>query len=73
MEYHSLKAIETTDFQKDVDSIDQFLYGRINQDTWQSSPIELNGKEYIKYKPILDKWLDKREVLEIQIHIPDEV
>jgi len=49
-------VFETLDFQADIDKIDQFLFGRINQDTWQTEPIEFEGKSYIKHKPILDEW-----------------
>lgn len=67
MEYYKLKAIETTDFQGDVDSIDNFVYGIIDQTTWQSNPIICEGKEYIKYKPVLDGWLNGKKVVDIQI------
>jgi len=64
-------AIETTEFQKDIDEIDQFLFGRINQDTWQTEPIELDGKIYIKYKPIL-AGLKSYSTTEITIPTDDE-
>lgn len=66
-----MKAIETNNFQSDITSIDQFVSNKINQTTWQSEPIELNSKTHIKYKPILDNWLNGREVLEIEIPFDD--
>ena len=59
-----MKAIETTDFQKDIDAIDEFVYGKIDQETWQSEPIEHEGKTYIKWKPIIDG-VFKREIVTI--------
>jgi len=49
-------VFETLDFQKDIEDIDAFLFGRINQTTWQTEPIEFEGKTYIKYKSTLDEW-----------------
>jgi len=49
-----MQVIETQDFKKDIDAIDEFVYGTIDQTTWQSTPIEINGKQYIKWKPILN-------------------
>lgn len=66
-----MKAIETNNFQSDITSIDQFVSNKINQVTWQSEPIELNGNQYIKYKSILDDWLDGKEVVEIEIPSDD--
>lgn len=66
-----MKAIETNNFQSDITSIDQFIGSKINQVTWQSEPIELNGNQYIKYKSILDDWLDGKEVVEIEIPSDD--
>jgi len=66
-----MKAIETSNFQSDITSIDQFIGSKINQVTWQSEPIELNGNQYIKYKSILDDWLDGKEVVEIEIPSDD--
>lgn len=64
-------AFETTDFQKDIDEIDRFVFGQIDQETWQSKPIEYNGKLYIKYKEILNPITNEEELVEIVI--PDEV
>ena len=64
-------VFETTDFQKDIDEIDQFVYGRIHQETWQSNPIEFEGKNYIKYKSILSPIVSQEELVEITI--PDDV
>jgi hypothetical protein len=66
-----MKVIETNNFQSDITSIDQFIGSKINQVTWQSEPIELNGKQYIKYKSILDDWLDGKAVVEIEIPSDD--
>ena len=66
-----MKAIETNNFQSDITSIDQFVSNKIVQIAWQNEPIELNGKQYIKYKPILDDWLDGKEVVEIEIPSDD--
>lgn len=51
-----MRVIKTTSFKKDIDSIDQFIYGTIEQETWQDEPIVADGQEYIKHKPILDGW-----------------
>tara|TARA_R100000951_G_scaffold80641_2_gene68449 strand:- start:343 stop:546 length:204 start_codon:yes stop_codon:yes gene_type:complete len=66
-----MKAIETNNFQSDITSIDQFVSNKIAQVTWQNEPIELNGKQYIKYKSFLDDWLDGKEVVEIEIPSDD--
>lgn len=71
MEHYKLKVVETSDFSADIDSIDEFVYGTIDQETWQSTPIELNGKQYIKWKPILEPM--KLNVIDIEIPIDDEV
>ena len=60
-----MKVIETTDFQKDIDAIDEFVYGTIDQETWQSEPIYCEGRAFIKYKPLLKGWKGDRPILEL--------
>jgi len=59
-------VFETKNFQEEIDEIDNYLYGRIDQDTWQADPIEFEGKQYIKHKPILDG-LKTFNVLKIEL------
>lgn len=74
MEYNKLEAVETKDFQEDISSIDAFLKGKINQETWQQEPIEVESKLYIRYKAkFLKDWLGKRKVVEIEIAIEEEL
>lgn len=63
-----MTVIETTNFAQDIASIDAFLKGKINQETWQSKPIEHEGKMYIKYKEkILKDWIGNRKIETITI------
>ena len=63
-------VFETLDFQADIDEIDNYLYGRIDQETWQSEPITIEGVEYIKHKEILTGW---RAVKVKSIQLPQEL
>tara|TARA_R100000951_G_scaffold19223_1_gene15964 strand:- start:965 stop:1171 length:207 start_codon:yes stop_codon:yes gene_type:complete len=66
-----MQVFETSAFQEDIDAIDLHVFGTIDQETWQSDPIEFEGKKYIKFKPILNEWLNGRQTTEIEILVEE--
>lgn len=48
-----LRLIATQNFSSDLKKIDQYLNGRVQQETWQEKPVLLNGLEYVIYDGII--------------------
>jgi len=63
-----MKLIKTDDFKADIDAIDMILYGRTDQETFQSKPLMHQGEMYIAYAPMIDEFADGKEIVDL---VPD--
>jgi|DEB0MinimDraft_10_1074344.scaffolds.fasta_scaffold09619_7 hypothetical protein len=57
--------IKTNNFKEDIDQIDMLLFGRTDQETWQSEPIFHDGDMYIAYAPKIDGFAEGKDIIDL--------
>lgn len=57
--------IKTNNFKEDIDQIDMLLFGRTDQETWQSEPIFHDGDMYIAYAPKIDVFAGGKDIIDL--------